>query len=606
MNNAIAAVFQPLIKACTRKLVIKLILLFTSIIVLVVGTLTFVSYKMLEKESVEANLAGSTNNLRLVNKNIRNYFEEISQFTAPQYRYEQIMNALRNESNDYTSQMYLEDYLRVLFYSRTDIDVIDLYLIAEKKVYSLKRDDNTVRITYNENIASQPWFIQTLDDSKNRHAQSLLSKEQMGYEGQDEEAFMAFHRVLRNLVDRKPRAILSVVMNDSYRNEMMMDSRIKEGEGLLLLDANMVPYYGSNQQMLTYLDDKSFRNRVINLAQGGQFTWSDQIEKYMVIVDVEEQEGWRMVKLLPYNELYKAAQTNRNLSYSIGIVILFFSMLLVMLTANAITKPIKKLAGKMRRFSEGDFDVEAEVKGRDEIAYLTSQFNLMVMRTSNLINEKYKMKLVEKNAILKALEAEINPHFLYNALQAISTKSLKSGDEDMTEMIDALSLTLRYCIGGKEFVLLREEIAHIENYMVIQKARFGKRIHFVCQLADELLEVEIPRLSIQSLVENSVKHAVEKRAAPVTITITAHVDGQHTVIRVSDNGPGMPNDKLEQVLNSLRENWEDRQGESIGLKNVHTRLELIYGEEAGIDIKSDETGTETRMMMPMKGGSVYV
>jgi len=606
MKRALSSLVLPLIRACTSKLVIKLILLFSSIIVLAVSTLTFISYKMLEKQSVESNLAGSTSNLRLVNKNVRNYFEEVSQFTAPQYRYEQIMNALRNESDDTTSRMYLEDYLRVLFYSRTDVEGIFLYLIEENKVYSLTREDITVKTSYNDTIPSEPWFELTLADKKNRYAQSLLLNTDIGYGANGDQAFLAFHRVLRNLVDRKPRAILSMVMNSSYRDEMVRDSSLKEGENMLLLDANMVPYYASDQPALSYLEDAKFRGYLRNLTHGGQFTWSDGIKKYMAIVDVEEQEGWRMVKLLPYDEIYKAAQTNRTLSYSIGAVLLFFSILFIMLTVNAITKPIKILSRKMRRFSEGDFDVEVKVKGRDEVAYLSNQFNLMVQRTGNLINEKYKMKLVQNSAILKALEAEINPHFLYNALQAISTKALKSGVEDIHKMVDALALTLRYCIGGKEFVPLKEEVAHIENYMLIQKARFGKRLLIVYDLEDECHEFEIPRLSLQSLVENSVMHAVEKTKFPVTIVIAARMESRHMVIRVTDNGPGMNEDRLKQVRNSLLESWEDRQGESIGLKNVNTRLELLYGNEAGIGIDSDESGTETRMIMPRKDGGTVV
>ncbi|MBB6670043.1 sensor histidine kinase [Cohnella nanjingensis] len=606
MKKALASLFLSLIRICTRKLVIKLILLFTSIIILAVSTLTFISYKMLEKQSVESNLAGSTNNLRLVNKNVRNYIGEVSQFTSPQYRYEQIMNALRNESDDTTSRMYLEDYLRVLFYSRTDVEGIFLYLIDENKVYTLTSKDITVKTSYNDTIPNEPWFKMTLADKKNRYAQSLLENTDIGYGVNSDQVFIASHRVLRDLVDRKPRAILSMVMNSSYRDEMVKDSSLKEGEDLLLLDMNMVPYYASDQPTLKYLDDAEFRSHLLNLPQGGQFTWSDGIKKYMAIVDVEKQEGWRMIKLLPYVEIYKAAQTNRNLSYSIGAVLLFFSILLIMLTVNAITKPIKILTRKMRRFSEGNFDVEMKVKGMDEVAYLSDQFNLMVLRTGNLINEKYKMKLVQNSAILKALEAEINPHFLYNALQAISTKALKSGVEDITEMVDALALTLRYCIGGKEFVLLKEEIEHIENYMLIQKARFGKRLLIVYDLEDEWHEFEIPRLTLQSLVENSVKHAVEKADIPVTIVIAARMEGQHMVIRVTDNGPGMNADRLKQVRSSLLERWEDRHGDSIGLKNVNTRLELLYGDEAGIEINSDESGTETRMMMPRKDGGTIV
>ncbi|MMZ59619.1 Sensor histidine kinase YpdA [compost metagenome] len=289
----------------------------------------------------------------------------------------------------------------------------------------------------------------------------------------------------------------------------------------------------------------------------------------------------------------------------IGFIFLAISIVLVTLISNAITQPLKKLSHQMKRFSEGTFDAEAPVRGRDEIAYLTRHFNRMVTRTNDLINERYKMKLVEKNAILKALEAEINPHFLYNALQAISTKALKSGDFDVADMVDALALTLRYCISGKDIVYAREELKHIDRYMALQKARFGSRLDVSVEWDDSLMELQIPKLSIQTLVENSIKHAVEKVSMAVLITIRAELADTHAVITAEDNGPGIPPARMEEVLASFRKEWEEQEGENIGLKNLNTRLVLLYGEEAGLKIESGEEGTKMIMLIP-RGGQSHV
>jgi two-component system sensor histidine kinase YesM len=214
------------------------------------------------------------------------------------------------------------------------------------------------------------------------------------------------------------------------------------------------------------------------------------------------------------------------------------------------------------------------------------------------------MKLVEKNAILKALEAEINPHFLYNALQAISTKALKNDRYDIADMIDALALTLRYCISGKDVVFAREELKHIERYLALQKARFGSRLQVQYDWDETLMDVKLPKLSIQTLVENAIKHALEIVSNPVTITISARMESSQYVIIVRDDGPGFAKGKLEAVLQSFRSDWEERnqENESIGLVNLNTRLKLLYGEDAELRIRTDQSGTQMEMRLPRGSG----
>jgi len=605
MNNLtarLARTARRLGDAVSRRLVNKLILLFTSIIILVVASLTVISYKIIEKESVDHSISSNTNNLMLVNQNFEKYFAEIEQLSLPQIRYDEIISAINRESVDYASRIYLENYLRTLYYSRSDLERIYLYLIDENKYLYISRENYNVpvRAGIDKTIPSQEWYKQAMESDKNRSIQSLVFPAQTGYDLKSDRSYLAYHRVLRSLADRKPRAVLSFYFNDAAKNDIIRDIPFNQGEHLMLLDANNVPFH---------LDDKEFYGQIgaegfFGKLDGSRdrFTWKYGDKPYLVVYNVSETDGWKLVKPIPYSEIYKTARTTRRIGILIGLGFLALSVVLVTLTSNAITRPLKKLSKQMSRFSTGTFDAEAEVKGRDEIAYLSKHFNLMVKRTNELINERYKMKLVEKNAILKALEAEINPHFLYNALQAISTKALKNGQEEITEMVDALALTLRYCISGKDIVHAKDELKHIERYLVLQKARFGNRLQVVYEFDESLMDLAIPKLSIQSLVENSIKHALEKVSSSITIVIGIRLEPAYAVISVKDNGPGIPPDKLKEILRSFRAEWEDREGDSIGLRNLDSRLKLIFGDEAGLEIDTDETGTEMRMRIP-RGGS---
>jgi two-component system sensor histidine kinase YesM len=610
MDNLFQQTFKAvntLQERISRRLVNKLILLFTSIIILVVASLTIISYQMLQKESVNNSIASTTNNLLLVNQNLEDYLDGIEQLSLPQIRYDELTNAIMNEKKDYSSKMYLEDYLRSLYFSRKDVNTIYLYLVNQQKYYSISKENYniTVRTGQNPPIVNLPWYKQVLNNTSNRLFQSFAGSEaETGYPVDTDQSFMAYHRVIRTIVSREPQAILSFYFNSSVKDKIMNDIPFHEGQHLMFL---------SPENELYSTDDRSFYQaaKVAGLidqlteSSHGRVTWDEGDQKYLVVYNIGEQGGWKLIKPIPYKQIYEAARTNRNLSFMIGFLFLLVSIVLVTLTSNAITRPLKKLSIQMSRFSAGTFDVEAKVKGRDEIAYLSRHFNQMVKRTNDLINERYKMKLVEKNAILKALEAEINPHFLYNALQAISTKALKNDRFDIADMVDALAMTLRYCISGKDVVYAREELKHIERYMALQKARFGNRLQVNYEWDDSLMELEIPKLSIQTLVENAIKHALEKVSSTVTISIRAHLTPSQSVISVEDDGPGFVRGKLEQVVASFQSDWEERDNdnESIGLVNLNTRLKLLYGDEAELRIRTNETGTVMEMVLPRGSGS---
>ncbi|WP_276354407.1 sensor histidine kinase [Cohnella caldifontis] len=603
---------RRLIRSVTGRLAGKLILLFATIIVLSVGSLTYISYKTLENESFKSNVSGTGSNLAIVGKNLDKFLSEVDQLSLPPLQFEQLMLAIRNEENDYASQLYLEDYVRGLYYSRGDLVGVYLYLIDEQKYYYISRSDPDIRVRVAADTAlkipAAPWYRATLDNPQNRTVQTLLLGENAGYAVDARTAFMGYHRVYRSLIDRKPQAMVSFFFNTSGRNQIIGDIPIADGEQVVHVDPDNRPFYWSNagfyQDMargglFRQMDEDGGRNRLDWAGPDGA--------KYLILYNRHQESGWKLIKAIPYSEINRAARTNRMYSYAIGLGFLIVSLLLVTVTSNAITRPLKQLSRKMSRFGDGFFDVEVEVKGHDEIARLAARFNSMVIRTNDLINERYRMKLVEKSAILKALEAEINPHFLYNALQAISTKALKNGMTDITDMVDALALTLRYSISDKDVVTLQEELRHIRQYFTLQKARFGERLIVAYELEEEAMGLLIPKLSVQSLVENAIKHGLEKVSSPVTITIAyAKRDGEHA-ISVADNGPGIPPDKLEQIRQSLDKEWEEQERDSIGLKNVNTRLQMIFGGEARLEIATEAgVGTEMRMVLPDRGTGLHV
>lgn len=228
----ILALVKKIRDRISRRLVNKLILLFTSIILLIVSSLTVISYHMLQKESVDNYIASTSSNLLLVNKNLEEYLKGIEQFSLPLNNYDDIIRAIVSEEEDYASRMYLENYLRGLFYSRSDLESIYLYLIDQKKYYSITREayNVTTRVGYQAGIENQPWYQEAMNSQQNHSFQTfVLSDSTSGYQMNKEPEFMGYHRVLRSIASRVPRAVLSFYIQPSEKDHIISDIPMEEG-----------------------------------------------------------------------------------------------------------------------------------------------------------------------------------------------------------------------------------------------------------------------------------------------------------------------------------------------------------------------------------------
>ncbi|MDF2883617.1 MAG: sensor histidine kinase [Clostridiaceae bacterium] len=588
-----------------EKLVRKLILIFTLIIVTIVVSLTFISYKIIEQESFNNIIFSNESNLKLVNKNFEKYFSDIDQVSFPYANYNSLINAVNHDAEDYNQQVYLENYVRNLIYQRTDICGVFLYVIKEGKYYYIARDNNDFKVNtiFNKEILKEEWYTKLLHSTSNTYIQTLFPPSNTGYVIKDNTAFIAYHRVLRNIQDKEPSAVISLYFNFQQRNDILSSIPRSSGENIMLLNSQNDIFYVDNKELLNQMEVESFFKQISSDKSYNYFYFKVNKDKYLVMYDISSENKWKLVKFIPYGQISKAAEINKNISLVISMVFLIFSVFIVIIISNSITKPLKKLSRNMNRFGKGELNIQTEIKGRDEIAQLSKQFNDMVLKINELINEQYKMKLVEKNAILKALEAELNPHFLYNALQAISTKALKSGFEDISVMVDALALTFRYCINGGDIVTAGEEIKHVENYLIIQKARYGERLQVIYELEEEALSIKIPKMSIQCLVENSIKYALEESAIVCIILIKVTFEGEKAKIVVKDNGKGISEERLKEIQQYLNSEWIDGENKCIGLKNLSLRLKLIFGQSSEMLINSDSRGTEISIVIP-KGDKV--
>ncbi|MCI8634749.1 MAG: histidine kinase [Eubacterium sp.] len=287
------------------------------------------------------------------------------------------------------------------------------------------------------------------------------------------------------------------------------------------------------------------------------------------------------------------------LLFAAGIILGLLPVLLFV--SSLVSEPMGKVCAAMVQFRQGDFDQRLEVVSGDEIGQVAEGFNQMVAHIKELIDKNYIMALKERESELALLQAQINPHFLYNALDSIYWQAVNADDEDTAESIYGLSQLFRLVLSqGNQFVTVEMETELVERYLEIQKMRFLRQMEYEIQVEPEVLYEKIPKLILQPFVENAVVHGIEKKDMVCTICVTAKWEGNGILFQICDTGAGMSAEQLE----SIWEQGSDQKfsGQRIGgyaVKNIRQRLKLVYGGAYRLDIQSEEgKGTTVTIYIP--------
>jgi len=277
---------------------------------------------------------------------------------------------------------------------------------------------------------------------------------------------------------------------------------------------------------------------------------------------------------------------------------------LSLLFTRIVLKPIIELAEKMQNVTIREYSAKEKGSLRaDEIGLLEDSFHLMIIRNQELIAQKFQTRIEKRSAQLRALQAQINPHFLYNTLQSIGGMALKKNAPEIYGVTVDLSDILRYSLSfSKEMVPLGEEMKYLDSYLSIQNQRFGNRIKVIRDIAPEWLSVLIPKLILQPMVENSLEHGLGEKPGAWEITLSAKAaGGGDMLLIISDNGLGMAPERLRYIREELAKGEENAIASSahIGLNNVNSRIRLKYGAPYGVSVES-EPGQGTTVLVLLR------
>ncbi|WP_256961499.1 sensor histidine kinase [Thermoanaerobacterium thermosaccharolyticum] len=316
--------------------------------------------------------------------------------------------------------------------------------------------------------------------------------------------------------------------------------------------------------------------------------------KMMVIYNTL-QNGWKLIGMVSLDELNEKARVIRNLIYITALLSLATASLISLYFSHSISYPIIELASEMKKAENGDFNMHIGEKWSGEIGVLYSSFNYMIKKINELIHEVYLSKIKEKDAELKALQAQINPHFLYNTLDSINWIAIEHKIPEISKIVNSLASILRYSINkGNDISTVEKEINHVESYIIIQKIRFKDKFEADFNIDKRILPYKTIKLILQPLVENAVIHGIESYEGKGEILINGYLSEEGNIIfEVINNGNLIDLDLVNDILNTPA---DDR--ENYGIKNVNERIKLYYGNQYGLNYQIMNSRTIASITIP--------
>ncbi len=467
-------------------------------------------------------------------------------------------------------------------------DIYNLGIISDNGRYLINNRD-TVMNPYAE-LYDMNWFRQALEGSEvitSSHVQNIVSDEYPWV--------VTLSQGIANNSGSKARGVFFVDLNYSSISNLCEEINLGSRGYVFILDSEGNLVYHPRQQLIySGLWEEEFSSL---MKTEEEVVFSGNGEK-LYTISKSEVTGWTVVGVTYLEEMLAGTNTARRMYYLMAIALIGVAMMLAILLTDMITMPLRKLRESMKRVENGDFDLELrEPDTGDEISDLFHSFKVMVLKIRQLIEKNNEEQEEKRRSELNALQAQINPHFLYNTLDSIIWMAEGDNTRDVVLMTSSLAKLLRKSISNKnEIVTLAEEIDYTRSYLVIQKMRYKDKLEYEIEVEDAILRTEVIKLIIQPLVENAIYHGIKYKEGKGLIRIEGAYEEDNVVLRIIDNGVGMSKEQLRHVFDERK---TDTRKNSVGVLNVHRRIQLYYGTEYGLSFESEENaGTTVIIRLP--------
>ena len=575
----------------------KLIVSYILLTVIPMASLGFIAYNQYTK-SIEEEVGGYLPRiLEQATENINKEVEDMKQLPNLIYNSNQVIEILKKDTLQNKSSILKDEFLVNNYLSQTYInggsqDILGVFLLSKNRLF------NQTKIPFMNFEYENMSFPYGQDlDLQGKDVIILPHETSLQFEGNP-----PYILIMKQLIDYDNRKNLGTIFIAVEMTSLatILDKMDAEHQSeRWIMDDNGRIIYHSNVDLISTTLSEFDDYPSIN----GSFRTLNAPENKLISIYKSEQTDWILGYSIPMGYLTERTDSVRNGTIIVFIVFILISALVSILLAWNVSSPLHQLTKLMKKVEKGDFDVDLPIQSKDEVGILAKSFNSMIWKIKDLIRKNYQIEIRQKEAQLNALQTQINPHFMYNTLETIGM-SVEEGDNDeAVQMVTILGQMLRYSLNNKEkLVSISEEILQINRYLTLQKYRYEERLIF--DIHSELLTDNFFTLKFifQPIVENAIKYGVEQgKPVHIDIHITKyfHKGEEAILITIKDDGPGIKDEVLQTLKNSLLSDPMENRDSQFGIINVHGRIKLTFGKGFGLKVVSVYgKGTEVKIIIP--------
>ncbi|MET3699652.1 two-component system sensor histidine kinase YesM [Bacillus oleivorans] len=577
---------------------VKLMLVFSLLILLTASILGSITYYQFAKSSQKRTEEYQIQLANQINQNINRYLREMQIISLSPLYDQQILDILINhqtpsESTSFppaSERLPMWRFISSLIHMRNEIKGI--HILANDGTIFSNLDSNTVMLRVFER--NNKW-IKEIERADGEWV--LLPLHQPNYYLKKETAVFSVARLIRDPSTYDPLGIIKIDLKQELIEEIVGNTN--SSSQIFIVDQN-------NQFIYPNKEEKIIESSFISELEGIQVKNYTNIpingRDYMMVYNESDYSGMKTVMLTPRSIVFSEVNRLRRMMVAVVVVGIVISFLLGFILSKPLVQSIHKLRKAMDKVQRGYLSQRVEITSNDEIGQLGKGFNHMISEIDRLVSEVYKTSLREKDAEIRALQSQMNPHFLYNTLESINMLAITKGNLEVSDMVTSLGKLLRYTIDNSaKIVMLKEELSFIQSYIAIQRVRMGDKLQYREEIDPQVNDVLLPKLVLQPLVENAIVHGLSIQGG--LISIKGKSENGLLTIKVEDNGKGITPERLAELkrfIESQQHTASDKHS-GIALSNVHERIRLLYGNQFGIEIEGgEESGFSVKLTLPLE------
>lgn len=553
--------------------------------------------KLVEQHELEV----SRNQMEKASTELEQYFHDVVSLPYVSYRNPDLFRIFKDgfEDSIYFNPIAVENSIETFYLMRSEIRQIRFYIDKNKESFTVYNAMVSARKSQPDLLKQDP--IKKLYHSNSKYLieppHPLVNYNDAAIVPRSENTVVT--TIHHKVIDVLSNEFLGIITLDIDLNAYarLCNSLVqKDEESVLLIDAEDRVMYASNR---AFIGKPVASDLLESIHSAGVKTGDDVILSKTLSGPLNQ---WKLVKITPEHVLFHDVRQTAYTSILVGIGVGLLGLLMIGIISYKITRPIKLLSRKVQGIQAGNMDVPFYDNREDEIGHLEKHMKEMMNRINRHIEREYKLEIENRKNQLRALKSQVNPHFLFNALQTIGAVALRSNSPKVYQLITSLSKMMRYSIRADQWILVRDEIDYIKTYLSLQTERFGSSLNYTINVNETILEMTIPSMTLQPLVENFFKHCYEEGFYDAHLYIYGEIRGQTLHLVVENNGASMTPAELQALRKNIyTKPYEGSYSqEHIGLKNIHDRLVLNYGPEAGLEIDTKQgQGFLVRLVIPL-------